>query len=234
MNSNRRTAILVGVLFLVSYLGVIAGSSLLEPALKGPDTLVDFQQRTQVMIGLLLELVNGIAVVAMAVILYPLLKYFNEGLALGYVAMRILECAVQISMDLGPLTLLKLSQGSVGAGASEVLPVQTTTALVLAERQSASLMLAIFFCAGAVLFYVLLYQSKLLPRFVSIWGLIAVALVFATNIMDIGMPLGMIFALPIISNELFVAIWLIVKGFNPSIIAPRTSIDSAATVSGSV
>ena len=71
-----------------------------------------------------------------------------------------------------------------------------------------------FFILGALIFYYLLYQSKLIPRFISVWGLIAVAMVPLQYF-----NLGLILVLPMISNEIFLAIWLIVKGFNSSAIA---------------
>jgi hypothetical protein len=67
-----------------------------------------------------------------------------------------------------------------------------------------------------LLFYYLLYQSKLIPRFVSVWGFIGVALMLALNFLEIDMSVGMVLALPIILNEIFLGIWLIVKGLNPS------------------
>ena len=231
MNTSRKTATIVGALFLISYLGVIAGSALLEPLLSAPESLANlYQQKTQVMIGVFLELVNGIAVVGIAVILYPLLKRYSAGIALGYVSMRVLECSMQIAMDFSPLTALNLSQEFVKTDALEASSFLVTGSLLLAERESASLMLAIFFSAGGMLFYYLLYQSKLLPRFISVWGFIAVVLVLVMNLLEVSMPLGLIFALPIILNELFLAIWLIVKGFNPSAIVSESARVERSTI----
>jgi len=231
VNTSRKTATIVGALFLISYLGVIAGSALLEPLLSAPESLANlYQQKTQVMIGVFLELVNGIAVVGIAVILYPLLKRYSAGIALGYVSMRVLECSMQIAMDFSPLTALNLSQEFVKTDALEASSFLVTGSLLLAERESASLMLAIFFSAGGMLFYYLLYQSKLLPRFISVWGFIAVVLVLVMNLLEVSMPLGLIFALPIILNELFLAIWLIVKGFNPSAIVSESARVERSTI----
>jgi hypothetical protein len=75
----------------------------------------------------------------------------------------------------------------------------------------------IFFSLAALLLFYLLYQTKLVPRFISIWGLISVALVFAWNVIEligISISFGMILAIPMILNEIFLAIWLIIKGFD--------------------
>ena len=90
----------------------------------------------------------------------------------------------------------------------------------------------VFFSLGALVFYYLLYRSKLVPRFIPIWGFIAVALVFTWNFLaafDISLPGAVIFVLPIILNEIFLGIWLIVKGFDPSAIASLTAQQVQAT-----
>jgi hypothetical protein len=87
------------------------------------------------------------------------------------------------------------------------------------------LLVAVFFSLGAMLLYVTLFQSKLVPRFISVWGFLGAALIltlnlFSTaNLFEAGMGAAMIFALPIITNEMFLGLWLIVKGFNPSVSA---------------
>ena len=211
MNTNKRTAILVGALFLISYVGVFAGAALLGPVLDAPDYLSQFHpNKPQVVAGVLLELVNGIAVLGIAVAMYPLLKQCGEGLALGYVGFRVLECAAQVGMDMTPLSLLTLSQKYIERKMADALQFETLGAMYLAERNAASLMLLVFFVAGALVFYYLLYRSQLVPTFISIWGVIGLVLIVAMNILEIK---SMILALPIIGNELFLAIWLIVKGF---------------------
>jgi hypothetical protein len=82
----------------------------------------------------------------------------------------------------------------------------------------------IFFSLSALLLYYLLYQSRLVPRFISIWGLVAVALVMTWNLLELSgihVSTGMVFGLPIILNELLLAIWLIVKGFNTATTMPE-------------
>ena len=90
----------------------------------------------------------------------------------------------------------------------------------------AGLIVPVFFSLGAVLFYYLLYRSRLVPRFISVWGFIAVALVLAWNLLEtfgISISAGMVFGLPIILNEIILGIWLIVKGFTTSAIASESA-----------
>jgi hypothetical protein len=79
----------------------------------------------------------------------------------------------------------------------------------------------IFFSLGALVLYSLLYQSRIVPRLIPVWGIIGVALILSWNLLEmfgvsVGDELGMVLSLPIILNEAFLAIWLIVKGFDRS------------------
>jgi branched-subunit amino acid transport protein AzlD len=161
--------------------------------------------------------------------MFPILKQYNENLALGYLGLRIIEAAFCSVIVISPLSLIKLSQEFLGAGALDAVYFQTVGTLSVAERASVTgLLIPIFFSLGALLLYYLLYQSELLPRFISIWGLIAAVLILALNFLslniEVGIGLGLIFALPVILNEIFLAIWLIAKGFNPSAVASKSAI----------
>jgi hypothetical protein len=81
------------------------------------------------------------------------------------------------------------------------------------------------FGVAALTFYYLFYLSKLIPRWISVWGAIAAILLIIANLLEVmGIASGlMILYLPIILNELVLAIWLIVKGFDPSAIASLTA-----------
>lgn len=227
MNTPRKTAILVGALFLISYFGVFAGAAFLVPILEAPDYLEKFHpNKIQVMAGTLLELVNGLAVLGIAALLYPYLKLFGPAAALGYVGLRILECAMQVAMDMSPLSLLALSRDFIQSGRVNASLFQLLGASYLADREAASVMLLVFFVSGALLFYHLLYRSKLVPRFIPIWGAIALVLVVAMNVLEIEGNIGMILALPIMGNEIFLALWLIVKGFDPAMVASQPTFNS--------
>jgi hypothetical protein len=222
----------VGALFLISYFGVFAGAAVLGPILEAPDYLEKFHpNKIQVVTGVLLELVNGIAVLGIAVLLYPFLKHYGEGIALGYVGLRVLECAMQVAMDMSPLSMLSLSRDFIQSGGTNASLFQILGTSYLADREAASVMLLVFFSTGALLFYHLLYKSKLVPRFISVWGVIALVLIVVMNILDVQGNAGLFFALPIIGNEIFLALWLIVKGFDPSAVASRPAIGSTILAS---
>jgi hypothetical protein len=212
------------VLYLIAMVTSLLDGIWLESILNAPDYLMNVSvNKTQVIMGVLLELINGIAVVGNAVMMFPIFKKYNEALALGYVAFRIIEAAIIIAAVISPLTLIALSQEYLTAGAPETAYFQASGTSFLAVRAlMVGQMIGIFFSLAALLFFYLLFQSKLVPRFISVWGLISVALVFTWNSLElfgISISVGMILALSMILNEIFLGIWLIVEGFNSTAIA---------------
>jgi Domain of unknown function (DUF4386) len=222
MNAHRTTARVVGLCFLAAMAGSLIGGGLLETILSAPDYLLAAaEHQTQLIVGVLLELVNATAVLAIGFLMFPVLKKHNEQLAVGYLAIWSVEAVVCSIIVIGPLALLTLSREYGQAGAAEAAYLQAAGALGIAERaRVVGLLIPLFFSLGAILFYTLLYRSRLLPRFISVWGFIGAALILIINIANLGAELGLgvtlVFVLPIILNEIFLGIWLIVRGFNPS------------------
>ena len=233
MKSYRKTAIFVGVFFLVGYVILLPGGLLfIDPILDAPDYLINVSaNRSQVIIGMFLEFINAAAVVGIAVLMFPLLKKQNEALAFGYAGSRIVESAILIVGHIFLLLLIILSQEYVKAADPDASYFRTLGTVLIAERGLTFRMVMIVVSLGALMFYYLLYQSKLIPRFISVWGLIGAPLSLAGGLIAIfghragaSMPTStMILGLPIVLNELFIAIWLIVKGFNSSAIASESA-----------
>lgn len=221
MNADNKNAKIAGASFLISYLGLIIGGFLLASILDAPDYLANvYPNATLVGIGVLIESVNGIAVIGIAVMMYPILKRQNEGLALGFLVFRVIEAFFSILGSTKAASLIEISHAYIEAGSPADSYYDVLGSLVLAERHWNMEMLTVFLMLGAMIFYVLLYQSEVIPRFISLWGIIAILCLIVLNVIIyldfvIGM-IGFIFAIPIIANEYFVAIWLIVKGVNTS------------------
>lgn len=221
MINYKRTGRIVGILFLVSYLGIFVGSAFLGSTLESPFDLGEvYPDRTRVTAGLLLELLNDGAVIGIAVMVYPLLRRVSESLALWYVGLRIVEGVLFIVGKISALSLIPLSEAFIDAGSPADSYHVGLGDLALDSRTWAGEMAAIAFVAGALLLYYLLLRSELVPRFISIWGLAAaVSLIVA---MSAGVPdltqdfePAMLLYFPIVLNELFLAGWLLVKGFTP-------------------
>ena len=170
--------------------------------------------RTKVVLGAVLELLNAFAYLGIAVLVFPILRRRYESLALGYVAFRILEFVMQILADLSPLAMLSLSDTLLGSGSLDASSVHAAGLSLLSMRESAFQMISITFGSGALIFYSTLYRAKLIPRFISIWGLLGAAIVLLNALAEmfgISLPnLGFLMLL----NELFLGVWLIVRGFS--------------------
>lgn len=219
MNTNRWTARAVGVLFLLAIVTSLVGGTWLESIMTAPDYLNSVSaNESQVLIGVLLELINCVAVIGIAVMLFPIIKTLSESLAMGYVGFRFMEAAILVTAVITPLALITLSQEYSAAAPGDASYFRTLGALFIASRSSLTgLLVTVFFSISAILLYVFLYRSRTVPRFIPVWGFIAVPLVFAWNLLEafgISLSAGIVFGLPIILNEIFLGIWLILKGFN--------------------
>jgi len=224
MNSSRKIARTAGALFIIATVASLVGTGFTGSILDAPDYLTKLSVNgNHVLVGALLAFVAAAASASIAISLYPLLKRYNEGLALGSVGFRLIEGVFYIVGVIGLLLLLALSQEYVKAGSPDSSYFQTLGVLLLAEKYWAGFVLgAIAFSIGALMYYYIFYQTKLVPRWLSGWGLIGAALCMVAGLL---VMLGLIIPvstihivlnLPIAVQEMVLAVWLMVKGFNSS------------------
>ncbi|MBP2029295.1 hypothetical protein J2755_000215 [Methanohalophilus levihalophilus] len=188
MDEIRKKAIIVGSLILFAY--AVLASSVIESKI----------------IVMLAEALSGVAVIAIAVIMFPLFRPYNENISLGYIGFRGIEGGLMIIA--GVLSL-------------------SSDAFLISIYDGIYVIHAYIFGIAALFFYYLLYQSKLIPGWLSVWGFVASILLILVNILEIAglISSSMLFYSPIISNEVVLALWLIFKGFNSSAIEPCKTID---------
>ena len=226
MNMDKKIAIIAGVLFITATVASILSLPFLEP-INATNFLVSISANgDQVTIGALLAFIAAVASASIAISLYPVLKKYNEGLALGAVGFRIIEGVFYIVGVMGLLLLLTLSQEFVKAGAPVSSYYQTLGALLLAGYHwvgNVGSLLA--FCSGALMYYYIFYQTRLVPRWISVWGLLRATLCMVAGMLvmfrliDPMSTFQVVLALPIAVQEMVLAVWLIVKGFNSTAIA---------------
>ena len=224
MPSYRRNAIAVGVLFIAcsaaSILSIVPLGSML-------DTRVDLARLAandnRVVLTALIEFVWAATAAGIAIGLYPVLRKRNRALALGSVAGRVAEGVLILVGTLSLLALLTLSQESVAAGSAASSSFQATEDALLAVRDWVQgFLMSLSFLLGAVMYYYLLYRTRLVPRWLAGWGLIAVALSLAATVyagftQEFGFTtVNNVLNIPIGVQEMVLAVWLIVKGFNAS------------------
>ncbi len=214
MSDHRARSVFVGSTFLVAMVASLAGGGVLESALGPGATRLVAGDARGLALGVVLEMVNVIAVLGIAVGLYPLFRATWDGVALGYVAVRILESVFLGLAALAPLVAASLvSAGRSEGGVVESVPQGALLGLLAFRSEILGVMIPAFFAVGAVLLYLWLWTTELVPRFVSAWGLLGVIGIVMANVMDVGTPVMMALALPIITNEIFLGVWLIVRGF---------------------
>jgi hypothetical protein len=217
MTSERRTAVVVGVLFILATVASIAGSAVLGSALDGDNFLTSISGG-QVIPAALLFLIAATAAFGTAILLYPILRKHSEGLAAGYVGLRAFENILYVTGVVALLMMLSVGTGdTVGqAPAGDVRLVGS--ALLALHSWTVLLGTLIFFSLGALTLNSVLYGSRLVPRWLSIWGVVGGlgTLTYGMlGLLGVSTGLGspyMLLAMPIAFQEMVFAVYLIVRG----------------------
>jgi len=230
MEANRKTAVLVGVLFIIGTVsGILAGVAS-APIREGATYPLNISSsETRWMIGTLLILLMEVVLVMIPVLLYPVFKKHNEVLALGAVLFRgVLEIVIGTGLVFVWLLLLTMSDIDGKSGAIDASSFQTLGAMLSAAGEWFQMVSALVFCIGSVMISTLFYQTRLVPRWLSGWGLIGAGLYFIANLaslfgsqhlapsLDAGIGQLMI---PLAIQEMVFAVWMIAKGFNSQTMA---------------
>jgi hypothetical protein len=148
--------------------------------------------------------------------MFPILKRIHEGIAAGYLGFRIIEATTFLPNMICTLLLLTLSREYVSAGAPASSSFQTSGILLLGVREWVFPLNPIIAGTGMLLLYYLLYQSRLVPRWLSLWGLLGATLVLVAGLTGLFGDFPFLLAAPIAVQEMALALWLIVKGFDPT------------------
>ena len=240
MDSMRKTALVAGVLYLITFISSIPAVLLLGPVLSDPNYIVGAGADTQVIGGAFLDLVNAIACIGTAVALFSVVRRQNEGFALGFVTARMFEAAVIVVGVVSILAVVTLRQaGATGADAASL--VTTGRALVAIRDWTFLLGPSLIPGVNALLLGYLMYRSRLVPRLIPTLGLIggpllissAVVTMFGVN--DAVSVWSGVALLPIFFWELSLGLWMTFKGFQRSAplmveaAAQAASLDESAT-----
>ncbi len=215
MTSLRKTALVAGVLYLLTFVSI--PTLFLYAAVKSPNYIVGPGPDTAAIVGGILEMIVALAGIGTAVVLYPVVKRQNEGVALGFVGSRTLEAATIFAGVACLLTVVTLRQ--TGAGADALV---TGHALVTLYNRTFLIGQGFLPAVNALLLGSLLYQSRLVPRILPLIGFVGALVLVAS---DIGTLFGLwgqfsgvaaLATFPIALWEFSLGVWLVVKGFTPS------------------
>ena len=232
MKTYRMNAVIAGVLYFLGTVfgilsAVIGGEVLSSLNVGKPLVGVDMlglvaTNSSRITGGAFLILMMGISLVAMTIFLYPIFRKDSEELALGMVLFRgALEGTFYFLTTLGFLNLVALGNEYIASGADSAALQSMGNVLYQFQARLAPVG-PIFFLIGAACLYLSFYRTRLIPRWLSIWGLIAVVFYMASSLLKFfHMDTGIGFYLEMVMGpqEMVMAVWLIVKGFNPSAIA---------------
>ena len=212
MNSNRKKATAAGVLYLLTFVSI--PTLALYSSVHGPNYIMGPGLDTSVIIGGILEIIVALTCIGSAVALYPVLKKQNEGMALGLVGSRILEAGTIFAGVMFLLTVVTMRQNSAGADA-----LVTSRTLVTMYDRMFLIGQSFLPAVNDILLGFLLYKSGLVPRGLSLIGLIGGPVLIVGDILVLFGYIGQhdpstgLFALPVAVFEFSLGIYLIVKGF---------------------
>lgn len=221
MNSNRKTAIIAGILILI---GMVAGMLSIVPSVESPDYLTEvFANQNQVLSGAFFQFTLVPIYIGFALVLYPIIRKYNKSLAIGFVSFRIIAGVFQIVGVIALSIFILLSQRFLESTASDLLYLHFFgDALKLGRDLANHVGVMLATGLGNLILFYMFYKTKLIPRWLSSWGLIGNTLAMLASflilfrLIDVITPHFIGLTIPLVLQEIVLAIWLIVKGFNAS------------------
>ncbi|MFB4284556.1 DUF4386 domain-containing protein [Nonomuraea sp. MTCD27] len=220
MNTSRRATAIAGALVIV---GMIAGALSIVPALEEPHYLALISAHEgQVIAGAFFQSIMIPAYVGFALYLYPTLRKENEALSLGFLGFRLIAATFHlVGVILLPLFLVlgqefaQAQAGASGAAHLGVLGEMLRTGRDLVNHVALIISLAL----GDLLLFSVLYRSRLVPRWLSVWGLLGAGLAMSASFLvlfgltDVVTPLYLAINAPPALHSVVLALWLIARGF---------------------
>ena len=231
MLSYRNNSIVVGILFILGTVTGVISAIIASPILDAPDYLIQVSAKAgPIVIAAFIQFIMAASCAGIGLALYPILRNFNEGLAIGSTGFRIIEATLQVIGAIFMIAILALSQEYIKGGVDSGVYQSIGTMIKAASEWINSGAMLLTWCIGALMYYSIFYQYRLVPRWLSGWGLAGIVL---TTISSTLVMLRIIPAFGIIQNtanfpigiqEMVFAVWLIVKGLNPSVIVKKAKI----------
>ena len=218
MTSTRRTSVTVGGLLIVATSAAVAAAAVL-PTLSGPGFPTGVAGHPPEMaVAALLYLVAAGTSVGIAIALYPLLRESDAALALGSVVFRAIEAVFYTVGVVVLLSVLTLGDQFVSASPAGRAPIRALADTLLGLREHASLVAVLAFSVGALMYYVVFLHTRLVPRWLSVFGIVAVLLVVVACLLALFSNSDVtgykVLLAPIFVQELVMAGWLLAKGFS--------------------
>jgi hypothetical protein len=231
MTSDRKNAILTGILFIVAAFASIIGLLSYDPILKNPDYIIKGPTgENQIILGAIFELVTAVTVAGTAIVMFPFLRKHSERLALGYLCFRFFEAVLIVIGLISMLCILSLRQEFASAVNPDPASFHTSSKLLLAVHAWTFILGPNFMLGINTLMYSsVFFLTKYVPRPLAILGLMASICIFTAALLEMfgvfkqTSTWGILLALPIASYELSLAVYLIGKGFDVAALAAQST-----------
>ena len=225
--SQKTIEKLVGLFFMLATVTLFIGQAFYSPILSSPDYLeITYPNRITVISGILVEFAGFIGLIFIPILLYPFLRIYNQVLAWGYISIRLFEVVLLTFAQITKLSIIGLSQNYLACSgdSSYFSNMGGMIQAVLYWVDSSGLLYIIVFVLGAVILYYELIKTRLIPRWLSIWGLVSAVVLLLASLMFyldmVAAEIAVMLMLPLALQEQVMAIWMIFKGFNLSAIEP--------------
>ena len=224
---HRAAATTAGILYIIGTVaGILSKAVAYFPVHDANDPLAYAAKHSRaVTTGALLVLVMGLSLALVPVVLFPILRRVDEVLATGYLIIRgAVETAVYLILAIAWLLLEPLAK-TMSAGPGTASPAGVRLGTLVIDSDGASAMLTLVFCLGAVLFYVLLYRSRIVPRWITLWGFVGIPLYGAASALAMYGTIGgnssaqNLLQVPLGVQEMVLAVWMIARGFRPAVVS---------------
>jgi len=219
MSTVNKTSRVLGVAFLLQFFTSFSSGVFLKPALIAPGSISEIMIKiadnpSLIRAYILVDMLTALGIIFLGVMLFLTLRKRNETIALVALGFYILEAALLAGSRLETFSLLGMSQAYVATGQPALLETMASVALKSMDFVGSTLhMLA--FCPGGILFYYLLYKSGVVPRALSLWGLITVLpLLIGTLLVVLGYEAPVFLYVLYMPFELVIGVWILVKGIN--------------------
>ncbi len=229
MREHKAAATTAGILYITGTVAGVLSMVLSAPVRDAGDPFAAAAEHSGVAVTTtLLVLVMGLSLAFLPVVLFPILRRVNEVLAIGYLVIRgAVETACYVVLAIGWLLLVPLGE-AMSAGPGTASPAGVRLGSLVLDAEATNAVLTLVFCLGAVMFYALLYRSRIVPRWITVWGLLAIPLYVVADLLAMYAVIGanssqqVLMFMPMAVQEMVLAVWMIARGFRPSAV-PTTS-----------
>lgn len=216
MSETDKTSRILGLAFLIQFATSFSSGVFLKSAWFVPDDMGATMQRIAAAPGvlqatILLDTLTGLGVIFLGAVLFATLRKRHEKIALTALGFYVLEATLLIASRSDAFSLLRLGQAYAAAPASDILLLGQVAYETMDFVGNTLHMVA--FCFGAILFYLLLDKARIVPRWMSLWGLFAVFPLLIGSIVQVfGHSVPFVLYLPYVPFELVVGVWILIKG----------------------